>query len=107
MRYRFYTDNKTIVVCVSSYAGKTVRGVAKCDPRDVFDLEHGKALAQARCNHKIAEKRYANAQHKYQEAAYEAEKAYKHLLDMGEYIRDSAIAVEDAKEALFYLINRE
>lgn len=32
MRYRFYvTDNK--VICVSSYAGKTVRGVAKCDPQ--------------------------------------------------------------------------
>ena len=107
MKYRFYTDNEKIVACMSSYAGKTVRGVAKCDPRDTFDLEYGKKLAQARCDHKIAEKRYKNAQLKYEEATYESEKAYKHLLDMGAYVRDSAIALEDAKEALFFLINRE
>ena len=56
-RYKYYTNNKDVVVAVSSYAGKTVRGVAKCDPRDTFDIEKGKELAAARCNEKIAEKK--------------------------------------------------
>ena len=55
-RYKYYTNNKDVVVAVSSYAGKTVRGVAKCDPRDTFDIEKGKELAAARCNEKIAYK---------------------------------------------------
>lgn len=67
MRYRFYvTDNK--VICVSSYGGKAVRGVAKCDPKDIFNLEDGKKLAQARCDYKIAKKRVLRARAKHAEA---------------------------------------
>ena len=67
MRYRFYvTDNK--VICVSSYAGKAVRGIAKCDPKDTFNLEDGKKLAQARCDYKIAMKRVLRARAKHAEA---------------------------------------
>lgn len=67
MRYRFYvTDNK--VICVSSYAGKAVRGIAKCDPKDTFDLETGKKLAQMRCDYKIAQKRVLRARAKHAEA---------------------------------------
>lgn len=67
MRYRFYvTDNK--VICVSSYAGKAVRGIAKCDPKDMFDLETGKKLAQMRCDYKIAQKRVLRARAKHAEA---------------------------------------
>ena len=67
MRYRFYVaDNK--VICVSSYAGKAVRGVAKCDPKDTFNLEYGKKLAQARCDYKIAKKRVLRARAKHAEA---------------------------------------
>ena len=41
--YKYYTDNKSIVVALSSYAGKPVKGVAKCNPDDQFDLDDGKA----------------------------------------------------------------
>ena len=57
------------VIAISSYAGRPVRGVAKCDPGDEFDVEFGMKLAAARCNLKIAQKRYRRASSKYQEAA--------------------------------------
>ena len=48
-RYRFIeTNNK--VICISTYAKKVVRGVAKCSPNDNFDIEIGKKLAQLRCD---------------------------------------------------------
>ena len=54
------TGNK--VIAISTYAGRTVKGVAKTDPRDTFSLEDGKKLAAARCNAKIAIKRAKNAE---------------------------------------------
>lgn len=51
----FQTGNK--VIAVSSFGGRAVRGIAKCDPRDQFDFETGKEIAEARCNYKIAKKR--------------------------------------------------
>ena len=58
--YRYIvTPNK--VIAISSFAGKTVRGVAKCHPGDVFNEEIGKELAAARCGRKIAEKRFNRA----------------------------------------------
>jgi hypothetical protein len=54
--YKFYsTDNK--IIATSSFAGKTVKGVAKCDPVDTFSVESGEELAAARCNSKISAKR--------------------------------------------------
>lgn len=59
-RYRFYeAGNK--VICVSTFAKKDVRGIAKCSPNDDFDLEQGRRLAQLRCDKKIAKKRLAKA----------------------------------------------
>ena len=53
MRYKFYTNNKNIVIAVSSYAGKRVKGIAKLNPGDTFNLEYGKRLAQYRCDIKV------------------------------------------------------
>ena len=61
MRYQFFTNNKDIVICTSTYAGKTVKGIAKCSPEDEFDYEFGCNLALARCDAKIAEKKIKNA----------------------------------------------
>ena len=55
-KYSFYTDGKTKVIAVSTYAGKVIRGVAKCDVNDTFSLEKGKKLAAARYNKKITKK---------------------------------------------------
>lgn len=51
------TEHGPVVIAISHYAGKTVRGVAKCAPNDVFDESYGKQLAAARCDAIIAEKR--------------------------------------------------
>ena len=56
-KYRYYTNGKNIVVAVTSYAGQTIRGVAKCNEQDEFNLETGKELAAARCAVKIAKER--------------------------------------------------
>ena len=52
-KYRYYTNGENVVVAVASYAGRTIRGVAKCSDQDEFDLETGKKLAAARCAMKI------------------------------------------------------
>ena len=58
--YKIYThDNE--VIAVTSFARRPVRATAKCDPRDTFDTNFGKALAIARCDVKVADKRLAAA----------------------------------------------
>lgn len=56
-----YNITDTKIVCIAKYAGRTVRGVAKCHPEDSFDLEKGRELARCRCEHKIAEKKLKRA----------------------------------------------
>lgn len=48
------------VKAIGSYRGKTVTATAKCDPKDEFDFEVGKDLAEARLNEKIRQKRIKN-----------------------------------------------
>ena len=45
-KYKFYT-NGSRVIAVSTYAGKTVRGVAVCHAGDTFSLEKGKKLPRS------------------------------------------------------------
>ena len=86
--YRIYeTPNK--VIAVSSFAGQTVRGVAKCNPADGFDSEKGAALASARCGVKIAEKRMKRAYNKVDEAKAMVDAAISHLSDMMKYQSDA------------------
>lgn len=104
-KYHFYTDNKSIVVAVSTYAGHTVRGVAKCADGDTFDYETGRKVAAAICNKKIAEKRYNRACHKYENATVEARKADLQLRKMGNYMTDSYKALRVAEQEYDNLIN--
>ena len=103
-KYKFYItpDNKTIAI--STYAGKTVRGVAKTDPRDTFDAEYGKELAAARCALKIAKRREKRANKQVQKAADQMALAYANLEKMRRYRDDSVVAVN---EALFNLMDVE
>ena len=96
-KYHFYVG-KNKIVAVSTYAGKTVRGVAKCDPRDEFDIEKGKALAAARCAERVAAKRHARAKVEFNRACTNFVKAQKRLADMNVYMIDSNKAVIAAKE---------
>ena len=94
-KYRFYTNGNR-VIAVSTYAGKTVRGVAICHPDDNFDMETGKRLAAARCNEKIAAKRLERAAHKAFEAGIDVAKAQQHQREMQEYYNDAYLAYNEA-----------
>lgn len=87
-KYRFYTNGKK-VFAVSTYAGKEVRGVASCHPNDTFDLQYGKALAAARCEAKVAQKRLKRAQQKKSEALNIALAAEEHYTRMQSYYNDA------------------
>lgn len=87
-KYKFYvTKNK--VIAVSTYAGKTVRGVAICADSDTFDLEKGKQLAAARCNAKVAAKRLANAEAYYNELAQMLSEINNEFNSVCTYYKDS------------------
>lgn len=101
-KYRYYVDERNrTVIAVSTYAGKTVKGLAKCDPRDEFDIEKGKELAAARCAEKIANKRLARASKKIAYAQNQLEEARKYYSKMFEYFSDAQ------KEASHSIINTQ
>lgn len=65
MKYEYFVG-KNKVVCVARYAGKSFRGVAKCDSsHDEFNVETGMKLAKLRCDAKIAEKRKTIAEERF------------------------------------------
>jgi len=89
MRYKFYASGNK-VVCVSSYAKRAVRGVAKCNTeQDTFELEVGKKLAQLRCDKNIATKRHKRAGEQYVAAMRAYEAAEANMLKMRKYFEDS------------------
>lgn len=92
-KYKFYTtttkDGKEKVIAISTYAGRTVRGVAYCAHDDTFSLEKGKELAAARCAEKIAEKRMNRAVGKLKKAAHLVTQANTHFENMDEYVLDA------------------
>lgn len=97
--YKYYTgDNK--VIAVTTYAGKTVRGIAKCDPRDKFDIDLGRELARARADVKVAEKRYDRASHKVDEALYARDEAERRVDDMYAYLDDAEYELSRARHFL-------
>ena len=99
-KYRYYTNGRR-VIAVSTYAGKTVRGVATCDPGDEFSMEKGKALAAARCALKIA----GRATRKTKEANEACHVAERHLEKMCEYLTDSERMLTQAEDNLEDILN--
>ena len=99
-KYKFYQfkneNGGTTISAVSTYAGRTVKGYAKCDPRDEFDIEKGMKLAAARCNLKIAEKRKMRAGQKYIEASIAADNAVEYFDRMKAYFMDADDQVDEA-----------
>lgn len=104
VNYKFYrSDNK--VIALSSFAGKTVKGTAKCDPSDTFSAEFGEKLAAARCDVKVATKRFKNARAKLYAANEAFEKAKKHFMNMSAYYDDSAKRLTDADNEVKKLLS--
>lgn len=101
MRYKFYTNPEArTVVCVSTFAGRRVRGVAKCDPTDTFDKDKGKMLAKLRCDYKIAKKRKKRAIEKYNDAYDAYIKAGDYVDAMGLYFADAQIEYDNLQKSL-------
>ena len=97
-KYRIYNDGKNKTVAVSTYAGKTVRGVAKCDPRDTFVFAKGEDLAIARCAEKIAAKRMARSEKEFEKAKNMVAIAQRRMAKMDSYVKDSVVAYNTAKK---------
>jgi hypothetical protein len=105
MNYRFY-NSQNKVIAVSTYAGKSVRGIAKCDPEDTFSLEDGQELAAARCGEKIAEKRLQRAKRKYSEAYNDYVKAKCYFDKMYKYLTDASDSLVEAHENVVSVLNK-
>lgn len=110
-KYKFYTATKVDgqpygVIAVSTYEGRIVRGVAKCDPKDNFDLERGKQLAAARCNQKIAQKRKIRADRELKKAVIAYDKAMKHMNAMNDYYEDARVAAKNANMRVDKLLEK-
>ena len=103
-KYKFYQykdkNAKDTVAAASTYAGRTVKGYAKCDPRDQFSIEKGKELAAARCNAKIAAKRVKRASAKYLEAQQQLAEARRFMVRMTEYYTDAVDQLDEANAAI-------
>lgn len=82
-RYKIFTDGKGKVIVVSHYAGKPVRGVAKCHKNDSYNEDVGITLATARCDAKIAAKRVKRAKEKLDEAKKRADKRNRKTFSTG------------------------
>lgn len=106
-KYKYYIcESQRKIIAVSTYEGKTVRGVAKADPRDLFDLEKGKQLAAARCNQKIAAKRKVRADRELKKAVTAFAKAQDRMMKMNEYYEDARAAAKNANMHVDKLLSR-
>ena len=97
----------TRITAVSTFAGRIVKGHADCHPDDEFDLEYGKALAEARCNEKIAAKRCKRAYSKVDEAMAQVIAAMMHYEKMLEYEADAEENYNEASYNLASLLNEK
>lgn len=99
-RYQTYLAGEKKIIVVSRYAGKVVRGVAKCSPGDTYDVEKGEKLARLRCDEKIAEKRVARSQEAYADAVANLVKAQKRVEAMKQYMDDAAAEYDEVQKEL-------
>lgn len=97
----------TVVLAITRYAGKFVKGVAKCMSTDPFDLEVGKKLAAARCDFKVCHKRLGRARDKKHEINLEIEKlstkytaAHKYYTDALNAAMESVNTLKDIQNSL-------
>ena len=103
--YSFHVDEKgKKVIAVTHYAGRTVRGIAKCAPEDTFNVEIGCKIAVARAEKKVARAKARNAVDKYLEAAKAADAAEKRFDEMKQYYIDAIDQLDEAEEYLDNLL---
>lgn len=104
--YKVYTDNKTFVKVGSTYAGKKVWGIAKLNPEtDTFDYDYGYRLAKARCDVKVAKKRYARALKKFAYVRQLMKEAEAIFDDSSSYLVSSWKGLEISQDVLNNVYN--
>ena len=91
---RTYQDFYNEVIAVSTYAGKTVRAKAKCNPSDKFDIEIGKKLAAARLSAHVSRLRKQNAARLWLKSQEQFARAQQYLNKMSKYYFDACDEVE-------------
>lgn len=97
--------NKGTTIAYSTFAGKVVKGYAKCNPEDSFNVSVGEKLAKARCGLKIAKKRRKWAESQYDKAKAKMFAAIKYFNEMEAYAKDSIEEVFDAEDYLKEVLN--
>lgn len=100
-KYHFYYNfaNNT-VVCITFYKGQTIRGAAKCNPDDNFNLDVGRRLAYLRCKQKFAKKKLKHSRKVYNESAIISAKAKNNFEKAREFMNDSEMQFENANNEL-------
>lgn len=98
-KYKYIVDGKK-VICLSSYGGKTARGIAKCNDVDTFDETVGKPLAKLRCDVKIAKRRVKHASTQYAAALSAAAIANARVQKMRQFSEDAALSLAATRSAL-------
>lgn len=93
-----YTNEKglKVVKVGSTYAGVPVWGYAVCAPEDEYDETYGYRLAKARCDAKIAKKRYKRAVSQVDEINRIAMNLRTYFDEKLDYLRDSEDAYLNA-----------
>ena len=105
-KYRYVVIDNKKVVAISTYAGKTVRGVAVLGEGDEFNLELGKKVAAAKCNLRVAEKRCARAAEKRREALRKMNEASTNFANALAYVSDSEDAYQEAVNELNEILSK-
>ena len=105
MRYKYFTNGKNKCVVISSFAGKSIRCEAKCNPMDEFSVEKGYALAKARVDAEVAKRRMQRAAQKRHEAYVNAREALNRQSKMNRYYNDAEIAESKAIVNLNRILN--
>ena len=93
------TTSKT-TVAISTYAGKVVKGIAKCIETDDYNTDLGRELAAARCDIKVCAKRKARAEQKYMEARKALESLENYVRMVSNYYSEAKYEYDESKTRL-------
>lgn len=101
-----YYYHDTDIIATTTYCGKPVRAVAKCNPEDEYDRLFGEDLALARLNLKVAKKRRARSFDKVEAAKKALEEAQIFYREMCGYNNAAIQGVKDAEAAIEFLMEQ-
>lgn len=88
------------IIAISTFAGKTVKGIASCNPADGYDEMKGMKIAAGRCAEKIARKRIKRAEDCLEWANELLEYAYSEVDRMQQYVDDAYAEYAETKTYL-------